>query len=391
MIGYPHQLQWQMRILKITSAVIGILLILAVILIAIFYGRQIAGLWSFYQSMPDHDFDPAMAVAVPDYAQQEYWAALPQMTDPADLIPDGIDATDIQGNAAADVFFIHPTGYLSSATWTSPLNPDSAAEENTKWMMANQASTFNGCCNVYAPRYREGSIILYFGDAARREAILKFAYADVERAFDYFIENYSDGRPFIIASHSQGTHHARRLLKSRIDGTPLYARMVAAYTIGSVNIHYSSAYFASLNQIKPCESASGTGCVVHWDTFADGSPQAEKDTLCTNPLTWQVNEDLAEAALNAGHVPPNVPYNVNLSKDNAPSGVVFNSLAAPQPQHTWAQCRSGSLFVALQDEGVQSANLGQGSYHGLDYALFYMDIRANAKHRVEQWFARQEL
>jgi hypothetical protein len=68
--------------------------------------------------------------------------------------------------------------------------------------MANQASVFNGCCDVYAPRYREAAIHVFFGDAARRDAVLGFAYQDVERAFDYFLEHFSNGRPFVIASHS---------------------------------------------------------------------------------------------------------------------------------------------------------------------------------------------
>jgi hypothetical protein len=37
---------------------------------------------------------------------------------------------------------------------------------------------------------------------------------------------------FIIASHSQGTHHSIRLLAEEIDGTDLYSRMVGAYIIG---------------------------------------------------------------------------------------------------------------------------------------------------------------
>ena len=31
-------------------------------------------------------------------------------------------------------------------------------------------------------------------------------------AFQYYLEHYNNGRPFIIASHSQGTYHAKRLI-----------------------------------------------------------------------------------------------------------------------------------------------------------------------------------
>jgi hypothetical protein len=45
-------------------------------------------------------------------------------------------------------------------------------------MMANQASAYNGCCNVYAPRYRQANIFAYF--RGNRDEVL---------AFDYFLEH----------------------------------------------------------------------------------------------------------------------------------------------------------------------------------------------------------
>ena len=111
---------------------------------------------------------------------------------------------------------------MNGAEWNSPLDANSQTEENTKWMLANQASSFNGCCAIYAPRYREASIFRYI--SATPDLYKKagdFAYVDVDRAFTYFLEHYSKGRPFIIASHSQGTEHGFNLIRRRIDGTPL--------------------------------------------------------------------------------------------------------------------------------------------------------------------------
>ena len=67
--------------------------------------------------------------------------------DEADLIPLGEEGID-QLNSEVDVFFVHPTGYLKGKHWTDPLEQESATKENTQWMMANQASVFNGCCNL---------------------------------------------------------------------------------------------------------------------------------------------------------------------------------------------------------------------------------------------------
>jgi len=378
------------RTMKVLLAVLAGGVVVAVVLFASGTAQRWLLEYFVSQNAPEHEFDPGAPLAeAPDYANPASWAALPDKRDPADLVPEGVEAGHRQGDAPVDVFFVHPTGYLSGASWTSPMDPDSAAEENTEWMMAYQASAYNGCCNVYAPRYREATIHAYFQDEPIRDRILGFAYADVERAFDHFLEHFSRG-PFVLASHSQGTHHMRRLLRERIDGTPLYDRMVAAFAIGSVNIEWSESYFDSMKDVRPCLGPTETGCVVHWDTFSESGDGLERteDSLCTNPLTWLVNEERAPAAENAGAVPVSIPYNIDFSKGNEPRGVEFTELRAPIPNHTWAQCRDGTLFVADQSGGPFAASALADNYHGLDYALFYMDIRQNAIDRVDTYLAR---
>ena len=253
--------------------------------------------------------------------------------------------------------------------------------------MANQASAYNGCCNVYAPRYREANIFAYFSDESDRDEVLAFAYQDVRAAFEYFLANYSEGRPFIIASHSQGTHHALRLLAEEIDGTPLRERMVAAYLIGAAIVPVPASWFAAMSDITPCQRADDLHCVVHWDTMPEyAEPMARTaDSLCTNPLTWTVDEEMADASLNEGAVVPVGTYNANIgAEEDTPTQQVFDSLAAPQPGQTWAQCRDGSLF-AKDQAGTGFSAMGSdamGNYHGLDYALFYMNIRNNAELRA---------
>ena len=94
------------------------------------------------------------------------------------------------------------------------------------------------------------------------------AYADVDRAFTFFLEHYSKGRPFIIASHSQGTEHGFNLIRRRIDGTPLALRMVAAYLIGGAITDKDAA---ALKTIHVCAAPTDTHCIVHWATYKAGA------------------------------------------------------------------------------------------------------------------------
>ena len=346
--------------------------------------------WDFNFAQPDQPFDPADAVAAPDYTDEANWAALADRDDLADMIPEGVVREVEQGDAPVDVFFIHPTGFLKGSSWTFSMDADTSTEENTKWMIANQASPYNGCCNVYAPRYRQASIFTYFTqDEAGRDEILDFAYTDVERAFNHFLEHYNEGRPFIIASHSQGTHHGIRLLQRRIDGTELADRVIAAYLIGG---GLEREEFDGLQDMALCDSPDQLHCAVHWDTYsvATMAEQEDSDIVCTNPLTWQLDGGLAGKESHVGALGASGEYHLELSGDDAARGVEFKPLGAPIPNYVEAQCDGGRLFITDQDDTPfgERGSFG-GTYHGLDYPIFYMDIRDNVKLRVATFLAQQ--
>lgn len=342
---------------------------------------------------PPGDFDPAnVTTPAPDYSQIENWAAHPETDDPADLSPEGVTVPE-QGTLPVDVFFIHPTGFLTSGSWIHNMDPNSGTEENVNFVMANQASAFNGCCNVYAPRYRQANIFAYMQSEEERDEILGFAYQDVKRAFEYYIEHYNNGKPFILASHSQGTHHSLHLLPDVIDKSDLHERMVAAYLIGAVNIPLSPDWFAEMENVEPCNSESDLGCVIHWDTVPDGGSVVERPapSVCTNPLTWQRNEEAASVEQHAGIVVPQHSYNLGFgSNDDPGQGKIFDSLSAPIFGLTGAQCRDGTLFVErLEDPAFSESGFAGASYHLFDYNVFYMNIHANARLRTEAFLSKK--
>src|SRR3546814_7072434 len=67
----------------------------------------------------------------------------------------------------------------------------------------------------------------------------RFPYTTLFRsAFDYFLSQ-NEGRPLILAAHSQGSLHLIRLLREKVAGTPLASRIVAAYVVGRSEEHTS--------------------------------------------------------------------------------------------------------------------------------------------------------
>lgn len=369
------------------------LLLVLAIAAGVIYATGMTERAFFWSIGPWGAFDDSKAGPAPDYSDPKNWAALPETPGMAAFVPQGVLARDGTTPAAAAVFFVHPTGYLNGASWNSPIDLKSKTEENTTWMMANQASAYNGCCDVYAPRYREASFSSFLdGSGENGVKALDLAYRDVARAFEYFVANHAKGRPFILASHSQGTRHALRLIQETIDGTPLRDQMVAAYIIGS---DVRADAVLALKTVKACNSADDLNCLIHWGTFGDGAPVPPrfKDVKlhCTNPLSWTVDGPRADESLHKGAVPPSGKFqNSFYSRDEA-TGVRFDPLGAPLPKTAWAECKDGLLFVKDQAGGPMGGLIiSPKNYHGLDYPLFHMDIRDNAILRVNAYLNRPQ-
>lgn len=369
------------KVLYAVLALVGLIIVAAA---TIFFTGSVLTVLALFG--PRHGWDLNLKAPAPDYADAGAWAALPTNPGLSAYVPAGVEASP--KDPQVDVFFIHPTGYMGAADWNSPLDPNSQTEENTHWMMANQASAFNGCCAIYAPRYREASIFRYLHappDLFKKSG--DFAYADVDRAFTYFLEHYSKGRPFIIASHSQGTEHGMNLVKRRIAGTPLAARMVAAYLIGG---GITDKDVDALKTVHACAATDDLHCIIHWATYGEGKMPVREDTsdklLCVNPLTWGRDGKLAPASLHHGAVPISGKFQIKFWGNDQAHGMTFPPLQAPLKTWTTAECRAGFLFVQDQNHTqFGKAVLGK-NYHGLDYPLFAIDIRDNAEARVAAYF-----
>ncbi|TGD74577.1 DUF3089 domain-containing protein [Mangrovimicrobium sediminis] len=347
-----------------------------------------------YYIEPDQPFDVANAGRAPDYNDSRYWAAYPGKPSAARLVPQGLAPRE--SRAPADVFYIHPTSYISGEAWNAPLFVESRAWEMVDVILGAQASAFNLCCEVYAPHYRQATLWSFLdredGDGT---AALELAYSDIARAFEVFLAR-NDGRPFIVASHSQGTYHALRLLAEYVDGQPAQQRLAAAYLIGYwVPL---DTFGRTLVHIQPCETARDTGCVVHWSTYGErGERRAGvphwypggvelsdgKPLLCTNPLNWQRAGGRVAAVHNPGALYVSPGGNLLNTLLDTPVDIELRALPPLLEHWTWAECRDGLLYVADQEAGpfAEADPAGQ-DYHLIDYSLFYGALRNNAPQRV---------
>jgi hypothetical protein len=303
----------------------------------------------------------------PDYSDLQYWAASPFKEDNSDVIPAFLK--DEVRDTRADVFFIHPTSYFGEEK-TSPWNADlrdTAVNNNTDNLsILFQTTVFNGSCRVFAPRYRQGNMeAFYVFDKPEAQAAFDLAYQDVRTAFKYYLKHYNKKRPIIIASHSQGSLHAIRLLQEFFDGKRLKKRLVCAYVVG---------YPIENNAFKKLrlgEKHDQTGCFVSWCTYAKGEfPQgisaAKKNAFCVNPLTWTTSEQWASPELHQGIMfgfETVVPHTVGAGIE-------------PTNKVLWIET------PVVLDEGPLK------NYHQYDYNLFWMNIRQNVKDRIDAYLKK---
>jgi hypothetical protein len=317
-----------------------------------------------------------LPASAPDYHQLSYWAAHPKKWDPSDSTPRPYRG-DVPDSSVA-VFYIHPTTYMqqdavanepaTGEKWNASFDDTHLNAKTDYTALLNQASAFNSY-PLYAPRYRQAHITSFYLADSIAAPIFDKAYSDVRSAFSHFLEYELNGRPFIIASHSQGTLHAARLIKEMIDGWPLQKKMVAAYIIG---LPIRQDYFDSC---KPCRQAADVNCFVSWRTFKNGyiPEYIRKENfraVVTNPISWRSDVPAASRSLHKGAV----LYHFNKPKSkNVSAQVEGNLLWCTKPRFF------GNLFFIRK------------SYHIGDINLFWKDIRENLTTRVNAYFRAAHL
>jgi hypothetical protein len=236
------------------------------------------------------------------YSRDDRWLCRPDLA--RDLCSRDLDATVVKADGtltpepfvaarepAFDCFYVYPTVQLGSEG-NAAFEADHTQERFT---VRTQAARFRTQCGVYAPLYRQRTILAPSDSGVDYGAI---AYADVLDAFRYYMGNLNEGRPFVLMGHSQGAGHLRQLIAKEIDGNAeLRERMISALLLGSsVPVPEGRETGGAFQNVAPCRTTSDVGCVVSYSSFRATSPppddsffgrarEAGQRAVCTNPAS----------------------------------------------------------------------------------------------------------
>ena len=342
--------------------------------------------------VPSAEFTPVPPLQANAYEDPTLWFSRPGIgvSDPARWQPawsgnaEAVPALTTTARPFA-VFFVHPTSYLNRTRWNAPLENggDPEAERIARVYLRGMASPFNAATEIWAPRYRQATMGAFLTDAPQGRQAIEAAYADVREAFRFFLSSVDPATPIVLAGHSQGALHLKRLLAEEVKGSPVAKRLVAAYLIGwPVSLTHDLPVIG----FPACAAPGQTGCIISWSSFAepadpapvlnaygstpalDGKAPGKDPMLCSNPLTGRIGGK-APASANLGTLVP---------EDSMEKGEL-------RPGFVPASCDARGLLLIGPPPEMGSYVLPGNNYHVYDLPLFWANTKADVNNRANAW------
>ena len=301
--------------------------------------------------------DPESESKAPDYSNKNNWLRQPQAT------------KDV------DVFYVYPTEYSDDSEGASMFADINNKSLREAWeeVYQMQATAYEESTNVFAPYYRQVNMASAI-KLPREELNATFASTpkeDVFAALDYYFEHLNAGRPFILASHSQGSIMQSFVLAEYMKKHPEYLKhMIAAYVIG---YSITEDYLKANPHLKFAEGADDTGVIISYNTEGAGNANnivVLPGAISINPINWKRDETYASAEENLGGyiynektgkleiVPNAADAQINLER-----GVIITTTKAMEPM-------------------PGPVPFGMASFHSGDYAFYYNNIKENVAKRI---------
>ena len=308
--------------------------------------------------------------AAPDYSRASCWYKIPEIT------------------RKVDTFYIYSTAYFESSfvkgapDYATLDNPEMLAGVKDEYM--SNASVYEGSTNVFVPYYRQAGM-RFAGEIRKKTgnidaAISGIPYDDIRAALDYYFKNCNNGRPFIIAGHSQGSSMVKYVLMHYFKEHPeYYKRMVAAYVIG---FSVTKDDLAKYPHLKFATGEKDIGVIVSWNT--EGPKNVKENAknavvlpnaISINPLNWKLDETYAPASMNLGSFMPNMKARrYEITDIGADAQVVL---------------RRGVIVTnARYDHPAAAEFFGPQSFHEDDYTFYYNNLKDNVAKRIAAYLNR---
>lgn len=284
--------------------------------------RVIAGIAAALLGVAPANAAPSPTPDTPDYADPATWLCRPGgsadvcgRSDQTAVVlrADGSTSTErfrADPQAPIDCFYVYPTISLDpGGNATMKVGKEEVAVVN------QQFARFGAVCRRYAPLYRQVTLAALHANmrGAPIPSDRTMAYADVKRAWDYYLAHDNHGRGVVLIGHSQGSGVLAQLVKNEIDGKPVQRQIVSVILAGyRLQVPVGKDVGGDFKTIPLCRAAGQTGCVINFASFrADSPPPADAklfgasagpglEAACVNPAALAGGDAPLHAYLGSG-------------------------------------------------------------------------------------------
>src|SRR5690606_21391470 len=224
----------------------------------------------------------------PDYDELGVWSCHPDLDsspctreyEVTEVVEGGQTRTFSVGAATdpeVDCFYVHPTIGEDRGR-----NGDLSLDEGEDRIVWEQAALLRGSCRVFAPVFREATFRNGTPDGMTSDE-LDLAYGDVADAFRAYLDNWNEGRPFVVVGHSQGATLLLRLLAEVIEvDAGLRSSLVGAYLPGLGIAVDDSAVPVDVPTLPLCTELGQQHCLVAFSAYDAARPPGD-DALFGRP------------------------------------------------------------------------------------------------------------
>lgn len=232
----------------------------------------------------------------PDYDELDVWSCHPDLDsspctreyEVTEVVEGGQTRTFSVGAATdpeVDCFYVHPTIGEDRGR-----NGDLSLDEGEDRIVWEQAALLRGSCRVFAPVFREATFRNGTPDGMTSDE-LDLAYGDVADAFRAYLDNWNEGRPFVVVGHSQGATLLLRLLAEVIEvDAGLRSSLVGAYLPGLGIAVDDSAVPVDVPTLPLCTELGQQHCLVAFSAYDAARPPGD-DALFGRP--WNTDGPVA--------------------------------------------------------------------------------------------------
>ena len=329
------------------------------------------------QEAPEAENAQTVPAEAPDSlpAGTEHFTGLDRYADPVDYSdPNNWLSLPQTPERDVDVIFLYPTVYgtMAEAEEDVAYIDDMSMRMGAALTAATQASVFAESCNLFIPYYRQFTVEALLEMDASYPQLMEYCVSqDIYRMLDYYFKYENQGRPFILAGHSQGSLWLTYVLEDYMAEHPEYLQnMVAAYIIG---YSVTEEYLERNPHLKFAEGSDDTGVIISYNTEGPGNTDqyncvVREGAIAINPITWKRDDSYAPATENLGSLN---------AEGELGSGIAD---ARVDPERGVVICESIDTVPELQE--AMADYFGPESYHLQDYSLYYGNLQKNIADRI---------